>query len=186
MKIFRGFLIILYALIAMSLGIVVFLYPFGLITDDIDAFLRIYTLGNQSSIIYIVTGIVLIILSLVVILGGVNSKKKSLFIVMSTELGELKISSETIIGLAKIAIQNNKEVKDFELDIKISKENQIQVEMKAKVNNDSIIPELTLEVQKNIKDTIERCTGVAVESVKMEISSLTGNTNELKMAKKEV
>jgi len=186
MKIFRGFLIVLCALFMICVGILALIYPFGILETNINTLFKLYTISNQPMYVYIIFGVLFVLFGLIILFGKGIKKKQMPDIIRHTELGELRISNETIKGLALSAVQNNKELKDCELMVSISKEDQIKVNMRAKVNNDSIIPDLTLDTQKIIKETIESCTGISVESVTMEISSLTGSNNDLIMPKKEV
>ncbi|MCT4661271.1 MAG: alkaline shock response membrane anchor protein AmaP [Tissierellales bacterium] len=184
MKFFRGFLIALYALIMMGLGVVIFAYPFGVFGMSLDSMVTIYRIGTQPAFVYMIIGVVLVILSLVVLFaGGGKSEPRIQFIVRETELGELKISDETIKGLGLSALEKFSELKDVSLKVKLTKEGQMDIEVRAKINNDSNIPEITENAQKSVKDTIENCSGLPVKSIQMEITSLTGNSNDLLVKK---
>lgn len=184
MKFFRGFLIALYALLMMALGVVVFAYPFGVFGMSLDSMVTVYRIGTQPAFVYMIVGVLLVLLSLIVLFAGGNkSEAKVQFIVRETELGELKISDETIKGLGLSALEKYSELKDVALKVKLSKEGQMDIEVRAKINNDSNIPEITENAQKGVKENIESCSGLPVQSVKMEITSLTGNSNDLLVKK---
>lgn len=108
---------------------------------------------------------VLLLLSLRLIFkttaSGVNSYN---YISKETEMGEIRISFNTIKALALSSIKNIRGIKDAKAQINDSK-GEVSIAVTASFTTGTLIPEVSKEMQKNIKESIEAMTEIIVKEV---------------------
>ncbi len=73
-------------------------------------------------------------------------------------------------------IRDIENIKDSKIKVK-KQENGISILLKLTVNYDVIIPEMTSELQKTIKDYIETTAGISVNDIQISIDNVS---NQLK------
>lgn len=170
MKTFHKIVVVLYTIALMILS-GIFAYANLVSYDFLQQILNesLVTI-SANSILFFVIGVLLAILPVVTFVFSFTSSREQKQIVRHTDLGELKISTETVRGIALASIKEIPTIRDIELNVNIVKD-EIVVTVKGRVANDVVIPELTVKLQSEIKDSVEKCTGVPVKEVKVVVGS---------------
>ncbi|MGG1876838.1 alkaline shock response membrane anchor protein AmaP [Paenibacillus sp. 7541] len=88
-----------------------------------------------------------------------------------TDFGEIQISVETIENLCLKAASRVRGVKDLKSRIKVSQAG-LDIAIRAVVDGEESIPQLTTEVQKQVHDFVEDTTGIPVASVSVYIANV--------------
>ncbi|GFN30546.1 hypothetical protein PCURB6_08060 [Paenibacillus curdlanolyticus] len=87
------------------------------------------------------------------------------------ELGEVRISMETVENLALKAASKQRGLKDLRARIKVS-EAGLDIVIRTVVDGDTPIPTLTEEIQRSVKSHIEEITGIPVASVSVFVANV--------------
>lgn len=183
MKIYNRLFLAFYSLFLSLISLILIILPF-----DIDRLVNIegvkyFVESMRGNYIYSLVGLILLFISLRFLLSGLmdkdNGKNFGSYLVMKTELGEILIYEETIIGL----IQN---VSNKFVGIKLTKTNigfnegYINVIIRGEVNQEINIPETSKEIQGLIKEHIEDTTGAVVSDIKVEITNVLSSVPRVK------
>jgi len=104
-----------------------------------------------------------------------RTRTEAPFIAERTEIGEFRISLETIENLSMKAASKVRGVKDLRIRVNVSPPG-LEIEVRTIVDGERIIPELTSEIQSAIKDSIEEITGYPVVSVSVYVANTVQST----------
>ncbi|MUG44782.1 alkaline shock response membrane anchor protein AmaP [Paenibacillus woosongensis] len=88
-----------------------------------------------------------------------------------TEYGDIQISVETIENLSYKAASRVRGIRDVKTRIRIT-DSGLEIIVRALVDGETSIPELTSEVQKQVHDHVEEITGIPVSYVSVYIANL--------------
>ncbi|WP_055107688.1 alkaline shock response membrane anchor protein AmaP [Paenibacillus ihumii] len=88
-----------------------------------------------------------------------------------TEYGDIQISVETIENLSYKAASRVRGIRDVKTRIRIT-DSGLEIMVRALVDGETSIPELTEEVQKQVHDHVEEITGIPVSYVSVYIANL--------------
>lgn len=136
-----------------------------------DALAVLYS--NQN--LYITLGIIGIVLFLISIRFFVVSLSRNALSTQSidqrTEFGDIRISIETMENLALKAALRQRSVKDLRARVHAS-DTGLDIVLRAVVDGEVSIPQLTEEVQKTVKDYVEEITGIPVTNVSVFIANI--------------
>jgi uncharacterized alkaline shock family protein YloU len=99
-----------------------------------------------------------------------RSQVQAPFIAERTELGEFRISLETIENLSLKAASKVRGVKDLKVRVHVSPPG-LEIDVRTIVDGERIIPELTDEIQKAVKSQIEEIAGYPVVSVSVYVAN---------------
>ncbi|BCJ85919.1 alkaline shock response membrane anchor protein AmaP [Effusibacillus dendaii] len=97
-----------------------------------------------------------------------------------TELGDVRISFQTIESLTERAVRLVKGINDLKTKVRLS-ESGIRIAIRVTVDPDLEIPQLTSTVQQKVKDYVESTTGVTVENVVVYVSDVVKSQAGKKM-----
>ncbi|MGF7057006.1 alkaline shock response membrane anchor protein AmaP [Brassicibacter mesophilus] len=179
MKILDRIVLTIYTFCLAIVSIVFILIPFDLISALSINNVEMYFNSVKGNYLYSIIGLAFLLVSIRFLLSGLSSKKKEKYIVRHTNLGELKISTQTVEGLAQSITSNFTGIKDIKTNVIVEEEGLI-ISIKGLVNPDVIIPETTVSIQNKVKEHIEKCTGVEVQEIKVEIINITTPTKVVK------
>lgn len=143
----------------------------GLYTDAIEILTAVF---NKPLRWYAFAGaIILLALTIKVILGflGLGGHKKY-GIIKPTENGEVFISVDTLKAIALQALSSTRGIKDIAIYIHPGRES-ISILIKASVLPDINIPQISSEMQVNVKNYIQNIAEVPVGEVKISITALS-------------
>jgi len=123
----------------------------------------------------IATIIVLVIYGILSVLsialsGNINSDAKG-GVILSLNIGEVHISSQTFESIVTNVAKKYKGIKTAKVNIKL-KETGVGVDLYVYVLQDTVISDITAKIQQDIKDTILKQTTVTVENVNVRIKGI--------------
>jgi uncharacterized alkaline shock family protein YloU len=93
-----------------------------------------------------------------------------------TEIGDIRISLETVENLALKAAGRQRGVKDLRARIRIT-EAGIDISLRAFADGESSIPALTEEIQRAVKSHVEEITGIPVATVSVFVANIIQSAN---------
>ncbi|MEK3914882.1 alkaline shock response membrane anchor protein AmaP [Paenibacillus sp. FSL H7-0331] len=96
-----------------------------------------------------------------------------------TEFGDIRISMETVENLSLKAAQRTRGVKDLKARVKVSPAG-LEIIIRAIVDGETSIPQLTEEMQAGVKKHIEEITGIPVAVVTVFIANIQQSTPTFK------
>jgi len=96
-----------------------------------------------------------------------------------TELGDIRISVETVENLALKAAARTRGVRDLRARVRVA-ESGLQIMIRAFVDGDGSIPALSEEIQRNVSQHIEDATGIPVSEVSVFIANVTPSSASFK------
>ena len=85
--------------------------------------------------------------------------------------GTVSISAQTIESLAKLVAQNAESIYDIRTDV-VDVDTKPVVEVRAKVPPTVSIPEISLQLQENIRNKIMETTGTDIENIRILIDGI--------------
>ena len=182
MNIIDRLILTIYTFCLAVLSILLMLFPF----DQFD-FLSInsmtgYLESMKGNYVYSIVGLAFLLVSIRFLVSGVKGNKKSkkeAFLIRHTNFGELKISTQTVEGLVESVANKFTGIKNVKTTVNVF-EGVLTIYLKGEVSPEINIPETTIELQDKVKDHVEKCTGVEVSEVRVEISSVTAPTRDVK------
>lgn len=124
-----------------------------------------------------VFGIVLLILSLSYFVYAFKSKETPETVVGNSELGRVGIALSAIESIVQNVIRDVEDIKDSRIHIKKQQEG-VSITLKITVNYDIIIPELTSELQKTIKDYVESTAGISVKNIHISVKNVSNQIKQ--------
>lgn len=96
-----------------------------------------------------------------------------------TEIGDIRISMDTVENLSLKAANRSRGVKDLRARVKVSQAG-LEIIIRAIVDGESSIPALTEEMQTNVKRHVEEITGIPVAFVSVYIANVQQSTPTFK------
>ncbi|MFD1989688.1 alkaline shock response membrane anchor protein AmaP [Paenibacillus nicotianae] len=88
-----------------------------------------------------------------------------------TEFGDIQISLETVENMCLKVAERSRGVRDVKTRVRVI-ESGLEIMIRAIVDGESSIPELTENMQKNVHDQVEEITGIPVSSVSVFIANI--------------
>lgn len=88
-----------------------------------------------------------------------------------TDFGDIRISLDTVENLSLKAASRSRGVKDVKSRVRVNPSG-IEIVIRALVDGETSIPELTEDMQRSVKDLVEEITGIPVDSVTVFIANI--------------
>lgn len=120
-----------------------------------------------------VTALIFFALSIVFLLSGFKSNKDKKAVSKHTNIGEIRISLNSIENIAINASRKVNGVKDSKTFVKKA-EDGVEIEVRTVVMPDLSIPVISEDVQARVKKSVEDTAGIAVKHVKVIVDSIYG------------
>ena len=175
MKILEKLTLILYANIILIISILLCVLVFGwLDINQVGYYIQQIIVGETSSKIVLGVCAVFILLSIRCIFFDKSSKeqiKDRQGVLMQNENGKLMISKETIENLVSAVARNYRGAQEISTSVQLDKENNVNVYANLVVTDDSLIKELSANLQAEIKDKIKKATDLDVKEVNIKIKN---------------
>lgn len=118
-----------------------------------------------------VVGLIFLLMSMRFLLSGIKSQHFPEATIKDGELGNICISLNAIENLILKITRDFEKVKDVKVNLR-KKEDGISIKLKLVVTNDVVIPDLTAELQKTVKDYVESTTGINVEQININVDNV--------------
>lgn len=131
-----------------------------------------FVLPNKASnILMFIIELIFFALSIVFLFSGVRSEKEKKFISKANNIGEIRISLNTIENLALSASRKLNGVKETKAYVNKLGED-VSIYIKAVVLADIHIPTLSEELQSKVKKAVEETSGINVTAVKVSVENI--------------
>ena len=140
--------------------------------DNIYDYLRYDVLENPKAklAIFIVSSI-FFIASLIFLISGLKSNKDKKAVSKHTNIGEIKISLNTIENIALAASRKLNGIRETKAYV-TRFDNKVNITIKSIVLPDINIPGLSEDIQVRVKKSVEDSTGVNVNEVKVMVENV--------------
>jgi len=167
-------LLFFYSLTILAVSVVFLGAATGVITEDsaLDAVReQLYGGWGVRTAVIIVSAVMLLIslrfLYVALRRGGGAAQS----IDQRTEIGDIRISLETVENLALKAASRHRGVQDLRARIRVT-DAGLEISIRAVVDGDSPIPALTEEMQRSVRDHVEQITGIPVANVAVFVANI--------------
>ena len=170
MKFWSRTLPALIGLLALIVGAAFFLIASNvLFLQDIGPIYFSRLTGNFS---YLIAGIVIFIIGLLLLAVSIRRAPKISAVSQQTQLGELKISYKAIESMILKAAKEIAGIRDTSSHINDTDKGLV-IYLKVKAVPDKPIPDLTVELQSNVKEYVEKIGGTSVAEVKVLVENIS-------------
>jgi len=163
-------LMFVYSLFTAVCAVGVMAYGFGKLPRGLDPRFVEWTPALKAAVVG--TGLALIIISLRFLYLSVRSgREKVSTIDQRTELGDIRISLDTIENLALKAGARIREAKDLHAKVQVTEEG-LSIRLRMLVDGDQPIPELAETLQRTVKGMVEEATGIPVADLTVHVANV--------------
>lgn len=173
MKFIEKVTLIIYSNIILILSVIACLLVFGWIDIDVvQNLVKDLILYGTSSKIILGVSIVFILLSLRCIFFDPTSKqdlKDKQGILLANDNGKLMISKETIEDLVQAVTKQYKMAKEVTSRVELDKENNVNIFVNLVVGSDTVIKDLSADLQDKIKTKVKETTDLEVKEVNITV-----------------
>lgn len=176
MKGLDKFNLVLFSIIILVISILICFLQFGWINinlalDGVSFLVDSSTAGNIS----LGLAIILILLSIKSIFFNSYSKENQGKdgILLENDNGKLLVSRDTIESLCNAVVKNYETAQNVMTKVELDNENNVSIFITLFVYPDAIIKELTISLQKDIKETIKKSLDLEVKDVNVRIKNYT-------------
>ena len=173
MKIIEKITLILYSNIILIMSVILCLLVFGWLDANVVANLaKALLIGEKSSGIILGVSVVFILLSIRCIFFDPTSKqeqKDKQGVLLANDNGKLMISKETIENLVEAVTKEYKEAKDVSSRVELDKNNNVNIYVNLIVGSETIIKDLTVDLQNRIKEKVKQSADLEVKEVNITI-----------------
>ncbi len=167
MKAIRRLLLVILGLLMIGTGIFLLLasfYPLGRY--------GIYILGLYGQTVPLYAGGALSLIGLIPFILGVSpSKKKPEAVLQTGALGEVRITLHALENMVLRVVQQMRGIRDSSRRVIYTPQGLV-VYLHVKVLPDQKLPDLTGELQNNVKNYLEEITGIIVSEVKVNVENI--------------
>lgn len=123
------------------------------------------------ALIFIISAVILFILSF-------KAKPEETYVVTATEMGEIRISFETLRNIVFNSLTYNEELSNTKVALNKDEEG-VGILVSADIKPDIVIPDLAGRMQVEIKNAVERSTGVPVKDVRVNVERVSAQQGGL-------
>ncbi|MFV9510792.1 alkaline shock response membrane anchor protein AmaP [Tepidibacillus sp. LV47] len=134
---------------------------------------------NQSDVktSVLIISLILFFISLYLITKSLQ-RREVLPISKHSEIGEIKISMETLENLVTKITSRIKGIRELKAKVRPDEQGTMSVLVKIVFDGETPIPQITKEIQELVKERLEQLTGITVGQVHIVISNVSQSTNK--------
>ena len=173
MKFLEKVTLIIYSNIMLILSIILCLLVFGwLDMEFMGNIIKGFIVGDLSGKIILGVSLVFILLSIRCIFFDPTSKKEikdKQGVLLANENGKLMISKETIENLVEAVTKEYKMAKDVTSRVELDRENNVNIFVNLVIGSDTVIKDLSVDLQNKIKAKVKETTDLDVKEVNITI-----------------
>ena len=173
MKFIEKITLILYSNLILIMSVIAILLIFGWLDLDIVLNLqRTILLSETATKVVLGVSIVFILLSIRCIFFDPTSKKQlreKQGILLANDNGRLMISKETIENLVEVVTKNYTTAKDVSSRVELDEENNVKIFVNLAVVSDTVIKDLSADLQNRIKTKVKETTDLEVKEVNITV-----------------
>lgn len=174
MKILDKITLVLFSIILLVVSIVMALLMFGWV--PFSTIILLYNQMNASSLatnIILGTSIVCALLALrAIFFSGTPGQKSEDGILLENEAGKLLISKDTIENLVSTVAKGFENTQSVTTKVYINSENELKINVTLMVLPNTVINELSMNLQTGIKETIKSVANLEVKSIDIKIKNI--------------
>lgn len=172
-QVFDKLLLFLYSLIAGAVAVFALVLSFAWVPRDhvygwID---NLYDLPIVMAPVAIMSALVLLMSFRFLFLTLRRGRGQAPSIDQRTDVGDIRISLDTVENLALKAAGRQRGMKDLKARISVN-EAGIEIVIRTLIDGETSIPELTEETQRAVKQHVEDITGVPVSAVSVYVANV--------------
>lgn len=173
MRIIEKIALIIYSNLILITSIILCLLVFGWLDIEIVGNLvKTLIIGETSSKIILGVSIVFILVSIRCIFFDPTSKqelKDKQGVLLANDNGKLMISKDTIQDIVESVTKECRQAKEVSSKVELDKENNVNILVNVVVSSDTIIKDLTIDIQNKIKNKVKQTTDLEVKEVNITI-----------------
>lgn len=173
MKVIEKITLIIYSNVILIMAVIACLLVFGWLDIDIvQSLVKTLIVSSTSSKIILGVSVVFILLSIRCIFFDPTSKKEikdKQGILLANENGKLMISKETIENLVEAVTKEYKTAKEVTSRVELDKENNVSIYINLTIGADTVIKDLSVDLQNKIKNKVKETTDLDVKEVNITI-----------------
>lgn len=175
MKFLERVSLTIFSIIILVLSLVMSLLVFGWIKVTTVAYGLQLALSVPTAVnIILVVAVILILLAIKCIFFTSRDKEdKTEGILLENENGKLLISINTIENLVKGVVSGFSNVKSSSCKVNLNRQvNNVKVELNLTVGADTVIKELSLNIQDRIKEVVKQTTELEIKEINIRIKDI--------------
>ncbi len=173
MNLFFRVLLAIYAFFLTIISFIALLIPLkSSLLDSIYTFLSEVVLRSSSGQYgMLLISFVFVVLSIAFLMSGFKSDKDKKAVNKHTNIGEIKISLNTIENIALAASRKLNGVRESKASV-MKKLDSVVISIKLVVMPDINIPALSEDIQVRVKSSVEESSGIKVDEVKVVVDNV--------------
>ena len=173
MKVVEKITLIIYSNIILVMSVIACLLVFGwLDIDVVQSLTKTLVISGVSSKIILGVSLVFILLSIRCIFFDPVSQKEikdKQGVLLANENGKLMISKETIGNLVEVVTKEYKMAKDVTSRVELDKDNNVNIFVNLVIGSDTVIKDLSVDLQNKIKTKVKDTTDLDVKEVNITV-----------------
>lgn len=173
MKVIEKITLIVYSNIILIMSVIACLLVFGWLDIEIvESLMKTLIVSETSSKIIIGISLVFILLSIRCIFFDPTSKqeiKDKQGVLLANDNGKLMISKETIENMVEVVTKEYKMAKEVTSRVELDKDNNVNIFVNLIIGSDTIIKDLTVDLQNKIKTKVKQTTDLEVKEVNITV-----------------
>ena len=173
MRFIEKLALIIYSNLILLLSVLVCLLIFRWIDIDIvQNAVKSFILAENTGRIVLGVCIVFILLSIRCIFFDPTAKKRQKEkqgIMLENDNGRLMISKETIENLVELVTKEERTAKDVSSRVELDKDNNINIFVNLVITSDTVIKDLTINLQNKIKAKVKETTDLEVKQININV-----------------
>lgn len=182
MNIILRILLTIYAFCITFASFIVVLIPFRQeILDKLNSYLSETVLTSRpASAMMVVVGLIFFALSLTFLLSGIGNNKDKRVVSKYTNIGEIKISLDSIESIALAASRKLIGIRETKTYVVRTADEGVIITVKVVVLPDTNIPALSEDIQAKVKSSVEESAGIKVNNVRVLVEDIyTGSKSRV-------
>ena len=185
MRIFDRFFLFLFSILFIIVALFTLLIGLEFFNEIMlqDMTETLYT-NSILKITMIITSIVVILLGIYFLIRSIQTEHTPTFTNTSSDIGEIRISIETIETLSSKVASKVRGVREEKVKVKLDDKGRVTIVIKIFVDGEIPIPKISEEIQLNVKDTIEQIAGINVDYVHILVANV-GQSTTIKKSRLE-
>ena len=177
MKLFYRILLAVYAFCLTIVSLIIMLITFNrAVFDNISYYISDVILQNYTArFTLFIFALLFLFLNLFYLASGLSDDKDKKAISRSTNIGEIRISLNTIENIAHAASRKLTGVRETKATV-IRFDDSVSISVRVVVLPDINIPALSEDLQVKVKNSVEETSGVRVSDVKVYVDNIHTGT----------
>jgi len=174
MKILDKITLILFSVIILVLSILIALLMFGWVKFSTITIFYGEIIGNSlATNVITVSAVLCAILAIKAIFFGGDSVTAGEGVLLENEAGKLLISKDTIENLVNGIARGFENTQSVTTKVVVNDDNELRLYITLMVLPNTVISELSMNLQKRIKEVVKNVTDLEIKSIDIKIKNIT-------------